>query len=795
MSDFLGFIKVSKITLDGKEVDLTGVVTEKQLADLIKQLKEGKGGSGGLDKFTASTKASSGFLNAMGQAAKSTGGAVLELAGSVYQGTASLSGSLGSLSKVMPGVLDNLTDGAKAIVAEGEQYVGVFRELSKTGGGLNGDLFELKNSAAQSRMTLDQFASVVQKNSSTLGAMGGTVSSGTRLFTQFSKELFDGTNGMGGLVQTMTNMGMTTKDINESMLLMGEIQQRSNFEDAKVRQEAAISATKLSQEMDAMAKLTGKSKEALKEEMMASQRKGQVEAKFRLIEQQQGKEAAAAARAQYTQAMLSAKQFGPGAVAALEETFVLGAARSKQAREGMVAMGPAAEAATATFRAIADHPLTNNIDEMMSNVNAGFMKRINDPNFLNMTLLAGADNPFGQAGASMLESGGKLQSAVEKFMGAGDDFKTAYEKAKKQIAAEQEGKTAPGAAKTPGAEVGQALMTAEVKLKDLSAVVNNELLGEKGAINGFAKQLKELNTFMQTGMTRESMEKAIAPALRAAASTVGGTGNAPEGPQGPRVTTAEAQAQSETIAATMKTIVDTTELTKEQAATMKTILAGMLSDVEAAKLSENLNKGAEQAGMTLGEYLKKIVMEADQAKAKEAAMAASGRDSQAINRRVAAMPEDPRSAVESLNQVNTNAEPIRRQGGSLEATGSLLENFGKGTAATLHGNEGVITAKQLENMAAGVSSMMKNNVQSAPQPNFSGLENSMKEMMMGMQGEMQKIAQNPAIQESMKGLTDMISTKMDENKDALGQLHSVARKQVGAIKSQGFDVFARNVLG
>lgn len=40
--------------------------------------------------------------------------------------------------------------------------------------------------------------------------------------------------------------------------------------------------------------------------------------------------------------------------------------------------------------------------------------------------------------------------------------------------------------------------------------------------------------------------------------------------------------------------------------------------------------------------------------------------------------------------------------GSLGTTGSLIEDFGKGTLTMLHGKEGVITEKQLNNLAAGI---------------------------------------------------------------------------------------------
>ena len=84
------------------------------------------------------------------------------------------------------------------------------------------------------------------------------------------------------------------------------------------------------------------------------------------------------------------------------------------------------------------------------------------------------------------------------------------------------------------------------------------------------------------------------------------------------------------------------------------------------------------------------------------------RTSDAAAARNAAALEQVKSAVTGATTVKPNAsaaqpagtrlEPLKRQDGSLGATGKPIEDFGKGTPAILHGKEGVITENQLNSM-------------------------------------------------------------------------------------------------
>jgi hypothetical protein len=477
---------MATLRITGDQIELDNIASESTLRSLADKLGAGLGQSGtnlseNLEKTGESANVFQQVLDAASGATVGTARSLATFGTAAFDGTARLSTATDALRKNFGSVGDSLMGFPDALVKGAEGYVDTFRSLSNVGAAFGGDIFELKNSAAQTRMSLDQFAGVVSSNSEQFAALGGNVSDGARAFTMFSKAFFDSTENYA---ERLGMMGLTTEEMNEALARQLGINARANLSDERQRTLLLESTMKLTGEMDAMAKLTGKQKNQIQAEIDASMRKGQIEAKFRMIELTQGKEAAIAARQQYQQAMMTAQMAGPDAVAAVEETFALGQVKSEQARAGIVALGPAAEEVQGTFRAIAAHPLTNDIDTMVNNMGGAIMARVNSTEFLTGAMLADA-NRYGQGMATMLESAGNLQTAVQRYMDEGMTYAQALEKAKADAEAEGQG------AGTAGAELTRTIVNAEQSIQDLGAVISEQLIGQNGALQGFKTQLTQ----------------------------------------------------------------------------------------------------------------------------------------------------------------------------------------------------------------------------------------------------------------------------------------------------------------
>ena len=164
-----------------------------------------------------------------------------------------------------------------------EDGIDVFRDLSKSGAAFNNDVVGMRVNAANTRMTLQEYGQVVQDGSKYLSGLGGSVTKGAQVFTNFSKAFYD-----SGAADELRSMGYNNKEINDLLLTQITSTKIKDKMSAESLQKEINSAKSLATEMDAVAKLTGKSRKEQEEELRKKQEDGQVRAGIELAVMQGG---------------------------------------------------------------------------------------------------------------------------------------------------------------------------------------------------------------------------------------------------------------------------------------------------------------------------------------------------------------------------------------------------------------------------------------------------------------------------------------------------------------------------
>jgi len=194
-----------------------------------------------------------------------------------------VSSLVANLAKAAP-IAAKFGDEAGFVVGYLEQTNETFRGLSKVGAGLEGRLGELRIGAAETRMTLGDFANTVGNNSELLAGFAGGVTGGIKRFRQLSAAMMEGETITG-----FQNLGYSLQESNEFILKNLEFQRRdAKFRNADGSQNTAAmleSSMKMAESLDVMAKVAGKDLKRMNDELVDRQRNGATQAKLRLLEQ------------------------------------------------------------------------------------------------------------------------------------------------------------------------------------------------------------------------------------------------------------------------------------------------------------------------------------------------------------------------------------------------------------------------------------------------------------------------------------------------------------------------------
>jgi len=161
-------------------------------------------------------------------------------------------------------------------VAAGSQFVSfftdsldAFRETSSVGAGFNNDLVMLRKTAAVAGMSLDDFTSMVSRNSKLLASIGGTTTKGAIAFAEVSGQIRNSEFG-----KNMQMAGVTTGQLDDYLSGYLETQQKLGKIEGRIGEKERKGAEAYIEEMDQITKVTGVSRQASQDALRAAMKDG-----------------------------------------------------------------------------------------------------------------------------------------------------------------------------------------------------------------------------------------------------------------------------------------------------------------------------------------------------------------------------------------------------------------------------------------------------------------------------------------------------------------------------------------
>lgn len=219
-----------------------------------------------------------------------------------------------------------------AVAASADKLYTSFKTAGSVGANFGGSIRDMTNFASSAGLTFDQFAGVIKNNAADLALFGGSTGEGAKRMANMAKQLRSNTGALAGTQDDLARLGYSAEDINSGFAKYSAMMAKSGGLQGKSDAELAAGTANYLKQLDAVAKLTGQTKEAQEQENA----RRMAEAKSRQMLARLGEDA------------MNANTFLNSVPASMRkaatEYFVTGVAQSKEAQEFVVMMGDGAEA-------------------------------------------------------------------------------------------------------------------------------------------------------------------------------------------------------------------------------------------------------------------------------------------------------------------------------------------------------------------------------------------------------------------------------------------------------------------
>jgi len=272
-----------------------------------------------------------------------------------------------------------------------QQNFKVYQQLSASGVNFAGSLTDLRQAAASSYLTLSEFSNLISKNSEAFARMGGTANDGAMAFAKASSDLIKGPVGAN-----LMALGYTTEQVNQGLVSYIANTGGRTAAEMKNTKDLAAGASAYLTELDALAEITGKSKEAQEQELKQLQANQAFQAYMQTLDE--------TGKAKANAALLEAQaKGGKGAAEALQANLM-----------GLPPMTKAAQEFTAIAPEMAS--ANNKMADAVRDTSVGMsgIKRAGDE--LGVAASRTKD-ALGQTGTALIAQGGDLASTMGTIYG------------------------------------------------------------------------------------------------------------------------------------------------------------------------------------------------------------------------------------------------------------------------------------------------------------------------------------------------------------------------------------------
>lgn len=378
--------------------------------------EEAVGGSA-ISKLLGTLNNTTGGLTGVTKAAVGLGGALLTGQQQLSAYSGAISANTGLFGKSVGKLVDGLSQFAEASLAE-------YQQLTNVGATFGKEIKDVKVSAAELGLSVEEMTGFLKKNSESLRAFGGTTDLAMARFKAVSSTILDSAE----LGTKLRQLGFTTADINENLALYGELSDANSRTDRQSVEAQAVAAKNLMVELDGLSKLTGKQRDQLADEMKERRRQGDVNAFLT------GK--TAEEQTAFTNKLVELQNtLGKDAADAFVDIALRGAPTTEATRGAVLAMGQGADDLYAAAQQFNAGDIRSFQDSLQAATGAAIDYQ-NTEQFRQTAMLGGMSNISG-AFADASAAGYDYKNAVDSVKDGTMSSEEAREQLDEQIRQEQ----------------------------------------------------------------------------------------------------------------------------------------------------------------------------------------------------------------------------------------------------------------------------------------------------------------------------------------------------------------------